>query len=135
MTPQLSHITSYMEARGRIVRLQPATGLPNAERYSQVERVVDSLWAVARDLGISLGTRPTLILTGDGMAPPPTMLASLTALETEALATFIMCGLGDAHSQAVWKFASTPLGKPSPNYRIIIDDVYGQDVVTTEEED
>ncbi len=128
MTPQLSHISSFMESRGRIVRVTPATGLPNAERYSQIERVVDSLWTTARELGISLGPRPTLILTGDGMAPPATVLAALTSFNTEVLATFLMVGLGDVYAQAVWKYASTPLGKPSPNYRTIIDDVYNQDV-------
>jgi hypothetical protein len=122
-----------MEDRGRIVRLNPATGVPHHERYSQMERVIDALWDSARELGISLGAKPTMILTGDAISPPSTLLARLTTLETEVLATFIMVGIGDAHARAVHALATTPPGKPSPNYRTIIEDVFNQDVESSQE--
>jgi hypothetical protein len=113
-----------MEARGRLFRLTPVTGLPLAERYSQIERLTDALWRVGQELGISMGPQPTLLMTGDSIAPPATLLARLSLLETEVLATFLMCGIGAAHSQALYQLAITGPGKPSPNFRQIIDDVY-----------
>lgn len=128
MTPQITQVCRYMEDRSRIVRLQPATGLPHIERYSQFERILDALWDTAREFGIGLGPKPTIILTGDSISPPPALLARLTLLETEVLATFIMVGLGDAHSRALHALAITGPDKPSPNYRRIIEEVYDSPV-------
>lgn len=124
MNPQIIQVCKYMEDRSRIVRLRPATGIPHAERFSQLERIINALWDTARELGIDIGARPTLILTGDAISPPGTLLARLTVLETEVLATFIMLGISDAHSRAIYELALTGPGKPSPNYREIIEDVY-----------
>lgn len=124
MTPQLVQVARYMEERGRIIRLNPATGIPVIERYSQIERIVEALWKVGREFGISMGPQPTLIQTGDAIAPHGTLLAVLSELEIEVLAMFIMAGLGQAHARAVYALALNPIGHPQPNFRTIVDEVY-----------
>jgi hypothetical protein len=132
---QLHQIAHYMEDRGRMVRMTPVTGLPHAERYSQTERLIDSLWDFSRELGLNLGARPTIILTGDAIAPAPALLARLTVLHAEVLATFVMCGILSAESRALREFTCTPPGKPTPNFRTIIDEEYNPtDAETVERE-
>lgn len=94
--------------------------------------MVDGLWQAADTLGISLGPRPSLVLTGAPMSPPHSVLLNLTLLETEVLCTFAMCGLIHAHGRAVYELLQQPIGTPSPNFRKVVDEVYSID---TDQED
>jgi len=127
MNPQLTQLTRYMQTRGRTFRLAPVTGLPLPERFSQIERLVDRLWALSDRFGISLGKKPTVVSTGAELAPPSEALHAVTELEVEVLCTFLVLGLGDVHSRAVFLFANSLIETPSPNFRKIIDECYNID--------
>lgn len=124
MTPQLTQLTRYLDERGRLYRLHPVDALPFGERIIQLERIFERLHAVSAALGCDCGPRPTILYRGDGIAPPEDLLRHLTYLEIEILCTFLMCGLGDAHSRALFEVGITGINKPAPNFKIIVDDTY-----------
>lgn len=130
MYEQQQQVSNYMSARGRTIRYRPATGVPAAERFQQVELLVDAVWHVATCLGVDLGRKPTVIFTGKPMAPHPTILGASTRLFIESLASLKMVGLSDAITSAVLKITTQPVNAGHPNLQTIVDETY-----TDEEED
>lgn len=124
MTPQLTQLTRYLDERGRLYRLTPVDDLPFGERIVQLERLVEHLWTLGRSLGCDLGPLPTVIYRGASIEPPAELLRRLTYLETEVLCTFLMCGLGQAHSRALFEVGMSKPDKPSPDFRVIVDDTF-----------
>lgn len=126
---QLHQVSCYLADRGRSYRLAPVTELRSVEAFDQVERLFNALWRVGSSLNLQLGNKPTIIRTGANTLNLPELLQSLTSLEIEVLATFLMTGLGAAHSRAVYELVRTPLGKPSPQYKIILDETFTDDEI------
>lgn len=124
MTPQLTQLTRYLDERGRLYRLSPISDLPPGERITQLERIVDNLWSLSRAMGCDLGTLPTVIYRGDSLAPSAELLKRLSYLETEVLCTFLVLGLGQAHSRALFEIGMSKPEKPSPDFQVIVDDTF-----------
>lgn len=127
MNEQLHQVRSYMSARARQVRYRPVTGLPAAERFHQIERLVDELWSLANTLGVDLGRKPTIIYTGAPMSPPSVVLGRTSALFIETLATLHMTGVAPALTAAVHKLTSAPISAGTPNFTTILDETFSDD--------
>lgn len=123
MDPQFHQVANWMTERGRIVRYQPVSGIPSTERFTQAERLVEALWSLSSHLGINLGRKPTIVLTGEGVSVSSVLLSQLTQLEVEVLATYHMCGLCMARVRGIYSLTHA---KPAEtvNFRTIVDEVY-----------
>lgn len=119
---QLHLVVCYLRDRGRIYRSSPSLNLPPAERYSQIERLVESLWSVASALHINLGPRPTCIITGINAIVPHEALARLVAFDVELQATYLMLGIADTQCRAFYETCQHRLGAPTPSYKTIVDE-------------
>ena len=124
MNPQQHQVRGWMDARDRIVRYTPVTNIPVAERFDQVQRLIDATWSLAHDLGISLGAQPVAVGTGQDAHSPAVILARLTELYVETLAAYHMVGLGPALSGGVWKYTERGQHQPPINWHELIDKTY-----------
>jgi hypothetical protein len=126
MTPQLLQTAQWMAVNARPVRYQPTTGIPSAERFSQVERLINTTWKVIEDLGFNPGPKPMGIYSGAYPSFPPILLASLTDFLVEVHATYHMVGLGLAQNRAVMEFTQRKPLSAFPDYRIILDETFAE---------
>lgn len=127
MTSHKSQVSTWMDARGRTVRYQPATGIPVYERFTQAERMLTNMWSLCRFLGIDPGPKPTLLQTHFLLEPPATTLEGVTELLVEVWATAHMLGIGSAVDRGVYAYTARTQSDPSPNYHVIVDETFAEE--------
>jgi hypothetical protein len=119
MTPQFLQLIPYLKIRDRSFRFIP-TEVTTSEYITQMGRL-----AIALENLIKVGTS----------GPASIHLARLTELSAEILATYCMLGLSETYALGIAEFAKRTISSPTPDYKILLDKVYGNNDDDDDEDD
>jgi hypothetical protein len=127
MNEQLRQVRDWMTIRGHTPRYLPATGIPAAERFAHMERLLRESWSLAASLGIDLGRTPTIIYTGAPISPPSVILGRLTSTLAELLSIYHSTGLSPTLTRGLLRFTSNPTNAGTPNFNTVIDETFSDE--------